>query len=60
MKAKQIAPKTPVNWRIRTDILIALKQDCQRLGIQTIPALINYLLVNHYFGSKKLKNSGDR
>jgi len=50
-----IAPgKTQVNWRIKSDVLDALRTDMHRLGLESVVAVVNHLLTKHYFGGQPL------
>ena len=48
VKENVTAGKAQVSWRIRADVLNKLREDCHVLGFSTVPALVNYILVNYY------------
>lgn len=52
----KVSNKTQVNWRIRNDVLDALRADVRRLGLNTVPDVVNHLFVSHYYGNKHLDN----
>jgi len=49
----QVAPnKVQVNWRISSENIANCKQEAKRLGLGSVPTVVNYILTQ-YFNKQK-------
>lgn len=52
--------KILVAWKLREDVVKALKQEAEAKGFPSMPAYMNYLLFNRYFGKMHKKDKKER